>query len=216
MLQSPWTWPGAVRLIGLCRAALAFPNPRTQAQESETAAQMSLPASYLPAQPIELKGVPNLHRVSATLYRSAQPDMAGFALLERHLGIKTTVSLRAFHFDAPLMRHTKIKLVSIRIHTWNIKTTEIVAALRAIREAEKHGPVLLHCQHGADRTGMISALYRILYQEWSKDAALAEMQSDTFGYHAVWGNIPAFIRKADVEALRREVERPEHSALHKK
>jgi len=41
--------------------------------------------------------------------------------------------------------------------------------------------------------------YRILYQGWSKVAALDEMQNGMFGYHAVWGNIPRFIRRVDVE-----------------
>lgn len=158
------------------------------------------------ATPIAVDGVPNLHRVAPNFYRSAQPDADGFKALETTPGIKTVVSLRAFNSDGPLLKGTAIKRVRIPIHTWNIETDEVVAALAAIRRAEQTGPVLLHCQHGADRTGLISALYRVLFQGWTKDAALAEMTNGSFGYHAIWGNIPRYLRRVDREVLRREVE----------
>jgi len=63
----------------------------------------------------------------------------------------------------------------------------------------------LHCQHGADRTGLITALYRIVYQGWSKDQALEEMLQGGFGYHAVWGNIPDYIRNIDSAWLKQAV-----------
>ncbi len=163
------------------------------------------PAAW--ARPIAVPGVPNLHRVAPNFYRSAQPEAAGFKALEKTPGIKTVVSLRAFNSDKPLLKNTGIHLVRVPIHTWNIETEEIVAALAAIRRAEASGPVLLHCQHGADRTGLISALYRVLYQSWTKDAALAEMKNGAFGYHAIWGNIPRYLRRVDRVALLRKVER---------
>ena len=52
---------------------------------------------------------------------------------------------------------------------------------------------------------MIAALFRIVYQGWSKDVALDEMQNGNFGFHAVWGNIPRYIRNANVERLKRDV-----------
>jgi len=33
----------------------------------------------------------------------------------------------------------------------------------------------------------ITALYRLLYQDWTKEAALDDMQNGTFGHYAVWG-----------------------------
>ena len=111
----------------------------------------------------------------------------------------------AFHADKKLAAGTNIALVSIPIYTWNIKRADLVRALAEIEVARKKGPVLLHCQHGADRTGIVSALYRMLYEGWSREAALDEMRNGKFGYHAVWGNIPRFIEKVDVDALRKDV-----------
>lgn len=162
------------------------------------------PATW--ATPVTIAGVPNLNRVAPNFFRSAQPEKAGFKALAKDPGIKTVVSLRAFNSDKSLIEGTGITLVSVPIHTWHIETEDVVMALAAIRTGQSKGPVLLHCQHGADRTGLISALYRVLYQGWTKAAALDEMQNGAFGYHAVWGNIPRYLRKVDVEALRRMVE----------
>lgn len=55
-------------------------------------------------------GLPNLNRVNAMLYRSAQPSQQGFAFLNTFpvitrgvRPIKTILSLRAFHDDALLL-----------------------------------------------------------------------------------------------------------------
>jgi protein tyrosine phosphatase (PTP) superfamily phosphohydrolase (DUF442 family) len=157
------------------------------------------------ATPLALEGAPNLHQVEKNFFRSAQPDATGFKGLSTTHGVRSVISLRAFNADEPLAMGLDLKLKRVRINTWNIKRADVVDALQNLRRASGDAPVLLHCQHGADRTGMISALYRILYQGWSKDVVLDEMQNGMFGYHAVWGNIPRFIRRVDVEELRREV-----------
>ena len=157
------------------------------------------------ARPISVAGVPNLHQVEKNFYRSAQPDAKGFKTLATQYGIKTVVSLRAFNSDRPVTRGLNLHLVRFPIHTWHIEREDVVGALHSLRSAMKEGPVLLHCQHGADRTGLITALYRILYEGWSKQAALDEMLNGNFGYHAVWGNIPRYIRNVDVSRLRKDI-----------
>lgn len=148
---------------------------------------------------------PNLFRVTPTFFRSAQLQKENVPELES-LGIKNVISLRAFHSDEKLFQGSSIKTHRIKIYTWAIDDDEIVAALKAIRTAEKEGPVLLHCQHGADRTGLVTAMYRVVYQGWDKEKALTELQSGGYGYHAVWKNIPPYLRGVDVEKIRRLVE----------
>jgi protein tyrosine phosphatase (PTP) superfamily phosphohydrolase (DUF442 family) len=160
------------------------------------------------ATPVLLDGAPNLHRVEDNFFRSAQPSAAGFRNLTTAQGVRTVISLRAFNADEPLARGLDLRLVRFPIHTWNIERADVVAALRMLRRSVAEAPVLLHCQHGADRTGLVTALYRILYQGWSKDAALDEMLNGNFGYHAVWGNIPRFIRRVDVQRLGRDIGMP--------
>ena len=60
-------------------------------------------------------------------------------------------------------------------------------------------PLLVHCQHGADRTGTMCAMYRIVKQGWSADEAIKELEEGGYGFHSMWINIPRFIRKAAEE-----------------
>jgi protein tyrosine/serine phosphatase len=170
---------------------------------AQSAGSGARPPEWAP--PVALDGAPNLHRVEEKFFRSAQPNAQGFRGLTTEHGVRTVISLRAFNADEPLARGLDLKLVRFPIHTWNIKRAYVVGALQTLRRARSDAPVLLHCQHGADRTGLITALYRILYHGWSKAAALDEMRNGNFGYHAVWGNIPRFIRRVDVEKLRHDV-----------
>jgi hypothetical protein len=51
----------------------------------------------------------------------------------------------------------------------------------------------------------MSAAYRMVVCGWSKAEAIEEMKEGPFGYDAVFKNVPVFLWKLDVEALRREV-----------
>lgn len=142
----------------------------------------------------------NLYQVDQGFFRSQQPFQDDVALI-RSLGVKTIVNLRAFHSDEDVLDAPDIELIQIPINTWNIQDHHIIAALNAIEEAKKKEPVLLHCQHGADRTGLVSAMYRVLYQGWSKERALDELKNGGYGYHAMWKNIPRYLEEVDVERI---------------
>jgi protein tyrosine/serine phosphatase len=136
------------------------------------------PASW--AQPISLEGVPNLYKVSDMLYRSGQPTAAGMKRLEQ-LGIKTVVNLRSFHSDKDKLRGTKLVGEAIPMKAWHADDAEAVRFLR-IAENPARAPILVHCEHGADRTGMMIAIYRIVVQGWTKDAAIREMVDGGYGF----------------------------------
>jgi protein tyrosine/serine phosphatase len=147
----------------------------------------------------------NLFLIAPGFYRSAQLTKDDIATIQS-LGVKTVVSLRRFHRDDALLKNSGISIKRIGINTWSVGDKHVIAALKAIRAAEKQGTVLLHCQHGADRTGLVSAMYRIVYQGWSKEAALEELMKGGYGYHSMWKNIPKYLRNVDIETIRRAVE----------
>ena len=155
------------------------------------------------AEPIALEGVPNLHRLTPLLYRSEQPTALGMRNLEK-LGIRTVINLRAFNDDLDELRGTGLRAVHVPVHTWHLETEDIVAVMRELRRPE-NGPFLIHCQHGADRTGLMSAMYRMLEQNWSADDALQELVDGGYGYHSLWRNIKRYVRSVDVAALRAAV-----------
>ncbi|MEN1377800.1 tyrosine phosphatase TpbA, partial [Pseudomonas aeruginosa] len=64
------------------------------------------------------------------------------------------------------------------------------------------GPVLMHCKHGNNRTGLFAAMYRIVVQGWDKQAALEEMQRGGFGDEDDMRDASAYVRGADVDGLR--------------
>lgn len=158
------------------------------------------------------KGLPNLYRINSSLYRSAQPTKEGFDFLSHHprlspldQPIKTVLSLRAFHDDARLMsRSSKLRSEQIRFNTWHPEHEDIVKFLRIVTTPELQ-PVLVHCQHGSDRTGTMIAIYRIVIEGWTKEQAKKEMVQGNFGFHPIWQNLLHFIDDLDVDALKAEL-----------
>jgi len=66
-------------------------------------------------------------------------------------------------------------------------------------------PVLVHCRHGSDRTGIMVAVYRIVVEGWSKAEATDGMINGGFGFHPLWKNLPRYIEALDVAAIRTQV-----------
>ena len=142
---------------------------------------------------MNVPGVPNLHRVSQNVYRSAQPTAEGMKNLQA-MGIKTVVNLRHFHSDRDLIGDLPMKSVNYPTLTWDPDPKNVKALLHLVEDPSQ-GPILIHCQHGADRTGSMCAIYRVAEQHWTPDEAMREMTSGGFGYHPVWKNLPGWTRK---------------------
>jgi protein tyrosine phosphatase (PTP) superfamily phosphohydrolase (DUF442 family) len=145
------------------------------------------------AAPVSCAGVPNLHRVSGTLYRSAQPSAEGMTNLVA-LGIKTVVNLRDNHSDADEIGGLPLSAKRIRMFAGNMKE-EYVTEFLSVVDDTNAVPVLVHCMHGADRTGAMCAMYRVLREGWSEDDAIDELKNGGYGYHSILSNIPRFIRR---------------------
>jgi len=157
------------------------------------------PASW--AQPVVKAGIPNLFKVSDSLYRSAQPTDEGLRNLQE-LGIVTVVNLRAFHSDRDEL-DPDLGYEHIHMKSWHPEREDAVTFLRIVADA-KRAPVLLHCQHGADRTGAMTAIYRVAVQGWSRDDAIREMKDGGYGFHKVWGNLSDWIQDLDIDSIREE------------
>ncbi len=158
------------------------------------------PSSW--AQPMELGGVPNMHTVGNSLFRSAQPSSLGMKNLKT-MGIKTIVSLRAFHSDRDEIGETDLEYESIPVKAWFLRRKDIVLFLKVAGNPE-NAPVLVHCLRGSDRTGAMCAAYRIAVQGWTKDEAIREMLKGGYDFHQAWENIPSRIEKIDFEAIKQE------------
>ena len=154
------------------------------------------------AQPVKLAGVPNLYRISAELYRGDQPSPQGMQNLKT-LGLKTIINLRSFHSDRDEIGGTGLAYEHIYMKAWHPEEKEVVRFLKIVTDPRR-APVLVHCQHGADRTGTMIAVYRIAVQGWSKAEAIREMTQGGFGFHPTWSNLPRWIQKLDIDHIKRQ------------
>ncbi len=153
------------------------------------------------ATPVSSVHLRNFYKIDDKVYRSAQPDRKGFQELKA-LGVRNVLSFRDYHSDDD-GKDSGLNLYRVKMEAGDITTAKVVEALRIIRNSE--GPVLIHCWHGSDRTGLVSAMYRMVFQGWSKDEAIDELMHGGYGYHALYKNIPEFIRRADIEDIRKQV-----------
>ena len=152
------------------------------------------------AESIQLDGVPNLHKVSNLLYRSAQPTTEGIEKLST-LEINTVVNLRSFHSDSSQIVNTGLGYEQIKLSRMDPEEVDIIKFLKIVTSSKKI-PVLVHCQYGADRTGTMCAIYRIAIQGWTKEEAIKEMIEGGYGFHEIWDNLILWINKLDIDKIK--------------
>ena len=157
------------------------------------------------AQPLSVAGVPNLFEVSKDLYRSGQPTAAGFRNLYA-LGIRSCMSLRAHRSDRNDAKGVAIRCVWRPMLGRSVSAADIEKAIIDLTYRLPR-PVLVHCYHGADRTGLLCAAYRVLIEEWTIDEAVREMVLGGFGYHQVYHPYVTILQNLDVEAMRARLKR---------
>lgn len=126
--------------------------------------------------------LPNFHQVNEKLYRGGQPQRGGLKKLSE-LGIKTVINLRGAsdetrkeqtEAEASGMRYFNIPMSALGRPT----DAQVERAMAAI-DARENWPVFVHCQRGADRTGVIVAVYRISRDHWT--AVKATTEAKRFG-----------------------------------
>jgi protein tyrosine/serine phosphatase len=152
--------------------------------------------------PIEKEGLTNFHKISEDLYRGAQPTATGVVQLKK-IEIKTIMNLRSFHSDRDEIGNLDIGYEHIYMKAWHPEEKEIIKFLKIVTDQTKT-PVFVHCQHGADRTGLMCAIYRVAICGWSKEAAAEEMISGGYGFHSVWKNLINYFMNLDIEKIKKE------------
>lgn len=144
----------------------------------------------------------NLYWVDEGIYRSEQPDDNDFASLS-HLGIKEILNLREFHSDDEAVEHN-FKVHRVKMGTGSVTAGELLEALKIIKN--RTTPILVHCWHGSDRTGITIAAYRLVFQNWTKEQIIDEMISGGYGYHSsFYPNLIELLKKLDVAKMKQDL-----------
>ncbi len=193
--------PILVVIAGACLVQTCGPDLGVPAANTLRQAQAEQASGRTWAEPLDLPGLPNLHKVSDELYRGAQPTAEGMKELQK-LGVKTVVNLRFVISDRDKLEGTALRYEHINMVSFYPVTQDVVHFLK-IATDPNCTPVFVHCQHGADRTGTMCAVYRVAVQGWSKDEAIEEMTKGGFGHHPIWKNLVQFIRELDIEQIKR-------------
>ena len=119
-------------------------------------------------------GIDNFDQVSSTLYRGAQPSEEGIrTLASYHVG--TVINLRGGDDsrEAKMVRDAGMTYLHLPLEAETVTVADAEKILALIADAPK--PVFVHCHVGRDRTGLAVAAYRIRYQGWTLQAAVADM-----------------------------------------
>jgi protein tyrosine/serine phosphatase len=137
----------------------------------------------------------NFHVVKeGVLYRSGQLNLEGLQRLVHDRGIKTVITLRFSPIPGAMppdlaeesfCHDLGLKHVRIPYRMWWLVNGSIPADkgvdmfLEVMRDPANY-PVLIHCFAGIHRTGAYCAIYRMEFENWSNEQAMAEMK--VYGY----------------------------------
>ena len=122
----------------------------------------------------------SLHKISENTYRSNQPFPWQILADKNKRGIKTIINLRgvrncsSFFLEKETCERHNIKLINFPVTSRAAPKVEtILAAKKLFNEIEY--PIIMHCKSGADRAGLMSALYLILHKNVSVNEAKKQL-----------------------------------------
>jgi len=138
---------------------------------------------------IDANLIPNFHKVNDKIYRSGRPKIEGVNALAK-IGFKTILSVQDYGWDKDDLDDEKawaaaagIKFLHVPMHGLTKPTLEqIHLALSYLNDASYY-PILVHCEKGSDRTGIVVASYHIKTDGW--DIAKAKIDMYNYG-HSNW------------------------------
>jgi len=123
--------------------------------------------------------LPKFHTVNKQLYRGGQPKAGGVKKLAE-LGIKTIVNLRDEGKEAQAEKTEAeaagLRYFNVPMPKFNPPTDEQVARVLTIIEAAENQPVFVHSKDGANSTGIIIAVYRMVHDGWDNSRAAGEAE----------------------------------------
>ena len=121
--------------------------------------------------------------VGAGVYRSPRPTFADLQTLKAQ-GVKYVLNLENDSAAVANERKWAAQLGLVYISEpmsgfWSPNTTQVNRILGVLADPTKR-PILVHCLHGEDRTGLIIGLHRVFHEGVSPAKAYAEMLANGF------------------------------------
>jgi len=163
---------------------------------------MSASAQTTAAAPSVRIRIDNFARVSDTYFRGAQPVGSDYADLAR-LGIKTVINLIGdSDLDATepsAVEHQGMRYLAIPMSTHRAPTPAQLQSFLAIVNDSASQPVYVHCVGGRHRTGVMTAVYRMVKDGISGAEAFNEMKRFNFGPDFLHPEFKKFVYEFDAK-----------------
>jgi len=143
--------------------------------------------------------LPLFRVVNKDYLRGAQPAAAAIDVLLR-LGVKTIVDLRSKYDRTPGLgdeaERAGLGYYWMPLSVWDPPTDAQTAEFLSVVTHPSRGPVFVFCTDGVNRTGEMTAIYRVIHGGWSVEQALKEMDDAGFSpyYYSLRNYVWAYAR----------------------
>ena len=131
---------------------------------------------------IAAPSISNFDIVSEGLWRGAAPSNQAMQKLAES-GVKTIVDLRLAGLgaeeEASRAKKLGIKYIHIPLGFMGPSLSKVAHFLNIVNDPANQ-PVFVHCRYGADRTGALVGVFRVIHDHWSFNQAYSEMRSHHF------------------------------------
>lgn len=121
--------------------------------------------------------LPNMHLVNMTIFRGAQPQPDGLKRLAE-MRVQTIINLRnssaETEAEGKVAKELGLQYFNIPLPALTRPNLDQVNKVLDLMHSRNYTPVFVHCNRGDDRTGAIIACYRMRYEGWSAEQAIAE------------------------------------------
>ncbi|HSB07984.1 MAG TPA: hypothetical protein VLM38_00620 [Blastocatellia bacterium] len=138
--------------------------------------------------------LPLFQRVDEDYTRGSQPARGGISTLAR-IGVKTLVDLRSIYDHTDEVRDAAeaigLAYVWFPMSVWNPPTDEEANQFVAFVTDESKGPFFVFCADGLNRTGEMTAIYRIEHSGWTVEKALEE--ADKLGFNPYYYTLRNYV-----------------------
>ncbi len=183
-------------LAGALGIALVAGPVTLPGRPSAVFAASAATASSKPAVAAKVEGIPRFQEIEPGLARGGQPNRDGYRFLRDH-GYRTVISFRKNDDERRELERLGINYVEIPMHAGlfsaSTPTEEDLRRFFATLSNSTNHPVFIHCRHGKDRTGAMTALYRVQSCGWSNEEAVREMKEHGFSGH--YKKLMRFVRE---------------------
>lgn len=140
-------------------------------------------------------GISNFAEIGTGVARGGQPTEEGIRFL-RDQGYRTVINFRSNPSERDDVLRSGMAYYEIPMRAGIFSaappTKEQVRLFLSVVTDSSKLPVFIHCRRGKDRTGVMSALYRIEACGWTPDEAIEEMR--VLGFSGHYRGLLRFVR----------------------